>query len=93
MPTQAEEDVFQAWLNARNCLLYGGDSGPGLLNVGSADEPRMVPRSEAWQHAYALHVLGACDADHARLTAAARQCREDMSCARTLRIRKIAVGD
>ena len=35
----------------------------------------MVPRAQAWQHAYALHVLIQCEADHARLTASARQCR------------------
>jgi hypothetical protein len=51
---------------ASNCLLYEGDPSPAELNVGSADGPRMVPRSEAWQHGYALNVLVDCDVDHAR---------------------------
>ncbi|HLQ53035.1 MAG TPA: hypothetical protein VK162_02055 [Streptosporangiaceae bacterium] len=79
VPTQAKEDAAQAFLCARNCLLYEADPGPALVNVGSSDEPRMIPRDQAWQHAYALHVVVACAGDHARLTAAARQCREDMS--------------
>jgi hypothetical protein len=77
MPTQAENDVLQARLNARNCLLYENDPGPAELNVGTASEPRMLPRSEAWQHAYALYLLVDLDADHARLTAAASKCREE----------------
>jgi len=79
MRTQVEEDAFQAWIYASNCLLYEADTGPALLNVGTADEPRLIPRDQAWQHAYALHVLVACDGDHARLQAAARQSREDIS--------------
>ena len=73
--TQVEEDAFQAWIYASNCLLYENDPGPAELNTGTAEEPRMVPRAQAWQHAYALNVLVQCEADHARLTAAARQCR------------------
>lgn len=34
------------------------------------------PRAGAWQHAYALYLLIDLDADHARLTAAARLCRQ-----------------
>lgn len=64
---------------ASNCLLYENDPGPAELNTGTAEEPRMVPRAQAWQHAYALHVLIQCEADHARLTAAARQCRASMA--------------
>jgi hypothetical protein len=75
MQTQVEEDAFQAWIYASNCLLYENDPGPAELNTGTAEEPRMVPRAQAWQHAYALHVLVQCEADHARLTAAARKCR------------------
>jgi hypothetical protein len=77
--TQVEEDAFQAWVYARNCLLYETDRGPALLNVGSEREPRLIPRSEAWQHAYAMQVLVKCNGDHARLTAAAGQCREDLA--------------
>ena len=79
MRTSVEEDAFQAWIYASNCLLYENDPGPSELNMGTADEPRMVPRAQAWQHAYALHVLVQCEADHARLTAAARQCRASMA--------------
>lgn len=79
MKTQVEEDAFQAWIYASNCLLYENDPGPAELNTGTADEPRMVPRAQAWQHAYALHVLVQCEADHARLTAAGRQCRASMA--------------
>jgi hypothetical protein len=75
---QLEKDVTEAWSKAANCLLYEADPGPAMLNVGTADEPRMVPRSEAWQHAYAQRVLLACDGDDARLLAAARQCRDEI---------------
>jgi hypothetical protein len=77
MPTQAEDDINLARLNARNCLLWENDLGPAKLNVGTASEPRMIPRAEAWQHAYALYLRGDLDADHSRLTAAACKCRED----------------
>jgi hypothetical protein len=39
----------------------------------------MVPRSLAWQHTYALLVLIHCEADYVRLTAAARQCRTEIT--------------
>jgi hypothetical protein len=39
----------------------------------------MVPRAEAWQHAYALHVLVQCEANHARLKAAGRECRAGLA--------------
>lgn len=55
------------------------DPGPAELNTGTADEPRMVPRSQAWQHLYTLLVLIRCEADYARLTAAARQIRTDIA--------------
>jgi hypothetical protein len=79
MRTQVEEDAFQAWTYALNCLLYENDPGPAELNAGTADEPRMIPRAQAYQHVYALLVLVRCEADHARLTATARQCRAEMN--------------
>ena len=79
MRTQVEEDAFQAWIYASNCLLYENDPGPAELNTGTTDEPRMVPRAQAWQHAYALNVIVQCEADHARLTAAASQCRASIA--------------
>jgi hypothetical protein len=79
MRTQVEEDAFMAWTYALNCLLYENDPGPTEVNTGTADEPRMVPRSHAWQHVYALLVLVHCEADYARLAAAARQCRAEIA--------------
>jgi hypothetical protein len=90
MRTQVEEDAFQAWIYASNCLLYENDPGPAELNTGTADEPRMVPRAQAWQHAYALHVLVQCEADHARLAAAGRQCRAGMADASAMPARSAA---
>jgi hypothetical protein len=77
MWTQAEHDVIRAKLNGHNCLSRENDPGPAELNVGTVSEPRMVPRAEAWQHAYALDVLVELDADHARLTATASNCRQE----------------
>jgi hypothetical protein len=74
--SQAEEDAFQAWINARNCLLYENDQGPELLNVGTRLKPLRIPRSEAWQQSYSMHVLVHCKGDHARLTAARQKCAE-----------------
>lgn len=79
MRTQVEEDAFMAWTYALNCLLYENDPGPAELNTGTGNEPRMVPRSQVWQHTYALLVLVHCEADHARLTAATRQCRAEIT--------------
>jgi len=47
MRTQVDEDAFQAWIYASNCLLYENDPGPAELNTGTAEEPRMVPRAQA----------------------------------------------
>jgi hypothetical protein len=52
---------------------------PPSLNVGSADEPRLILKAEAWQHAYAMNVLVDCDGDDARLLAAGQHCRDDMT--------------
>jgi hypothetical protein len=76
---QAEKDRLNAWSYAWNCLLYENDPGPAQLNVGTDREPRLVPRSEAWQHAYAMQVLVSCDGDHSRLTTTAERCREDLA--------------
>ena len=77
--TQVKDDAVHAFSCAMNCLLYERGPGPDLLNVGSPDEPRLVPRSEAWQHAYAIRVLVGCDGDLSRLTAAIHKLREDGS--------------
>jgi hypothetical protein len=74
--SQAENDALQAFICARNCLLYENDSGPELLNVGTTHRPLKIPRSEAWQQSYSMHVLRDCDADHARLLTARQVCRE-----------------
>ncbi|GGK81887.1 hypothetical protein Sme01_62660 [Sphaerisporangium melleum] len=75
--TPVEQDAFQAWVYARNCLLYENDPGPAELNVGTAQEPHLVPRSLAWQQGYAMNVLVKCDGDHTRLLAAARECQAE----------------
>ena len=77
MRTQAEDDVWKARLLARNCLLLEKRRGRAELNVGTASEPRMVPRTEAWQRVYALETLIDLGADHARLAATARKCRQE----------------
>ena len=76
---RAEEDDFQAWVAATNCLLYENDTGPRKLNVGSRDKPVLVPREQAWRDAYAMHVLVHCDGEHTRLKAAAGKCRANIS--------------
>ncbi|WP_197038648.1 hypothetical protein [Herbidospora cretacea] len=75
--TPVEQDAFQAWIYARNCLLYENDPGPAELNVGTAQEPHYVPRSLAWQQGYAMNVLVDFDGDHARLLAAAGECQAE----------------
>jgi hypothetical protein len=81
MRTQGEDDFWQARLNARNCRLLERRPGHTELNVGTAGEPRIVPRAEAWQHAYALYLMTDLDADHARLTVTARRCRQEAAVA------------
>ena len=73
---QLEDDVIEACLNARNCLLYEAEA-PDLLNVGSAEEPRMIPGDEAWQHAYAMRTLVSLAGDRGRLIVAAQKLRQD----------------
>ena len=70
---------LQAWVYARNCLLYENDPGPWELNVGTHDKPVMIPREQAWQDAYAMNVLVHCDGQYARLKAAAGKCRASIS--------------
>lgn len=81
--SQAEEDAFTARLCARNCLLYENDPGPELLNVGTRLKPLEIPRSEAWQLSYSMHVLRDLDGDHARLIAARQVCVERQNQAST----------
>ena len=72
--SQAEEDASYAWLGASNCLPHEGAGGPELLNVGTPLRPLKIPRSEAWQQSYSMHLLVNCEADHARLLAARELC-------------------
>jgi hypothetical protein len=74
--SQAEDDAFKARLLAKNCLLYENDPAPALLNVGTRLKPLKIPRSEAWQLSYSMHVLRDLDGDHARLSAARQVCAE-----------------
>jgi hypothetical protein len=72
---QVDEDAAHAFGCALNCLRFEAE-GADQLNVGSADEPRLLPRAEAWQHAYAMWVVVGCDGDRGRVVAAAERCRE-----------------
>ena len=69
-------DETLAWSYATNCLLYEEDPGPALLNIGSAEEPKTVPRSEAWRELYSRLLIESVDADEARLAAALSDCRQ-----------------
>jgi hypothetical protein len=71
----AEEDRFQAWVHARNCLLYEADGGPDV-NAGTEHQPVMITHAEAIQVTYAKHLLLEFDADLARLQAAAHACQD-----------------
>jgi hypothetical protein len=75
--TQADRDAANALLNARNCITHEETPGHAELNVGTDSEPRMLPRSEAWQHSYAMWVLIDLDGDHARLVTTSARCREE----------------
>jgi hypothetical protein len=77
MSAQAYDDVQLARLLARNCRLKERRRGRAEVNVGTGTEPPMVPGAEAWQHAYVLAILVDLGADHGRLVAAARRCRQE----------------
>ncbi|MHA6795915.1 hypothetical protein ACVGVM_20715 [Pseudonocardia bannensis] len=77
-------DALTAWSLAANCVLYERDPGPALLNVGSADEPRYLPRTQAWRDSYARFLLERLDADHARTAAAHHAAKERLAHTQTV---------
>ncbi|SKK91884.1 Uncharacterised protein [Mycobacteroides abscessus subsp. massiliense] len=60
-------DLNLAWLYAANASLHEETPGPAQLNIGSAVEPRMVSRTEAFRDLYAHLLLVDIQADQARL--------------------------
>lgn len=78
-------DTTLAWSLAANCRLYEDDPGPGEVNVGSATEPRYVPRSEALRDLYARQLVLGVDADARRIETVAAACRTDIAATYTLR--------
>ncbi|MEK6438950.1 hypothetical protein [Pseudonocardia sp. T1-2H] len=77
-------DALTAWSLAANCVLYERDPGPTLLNVGSADEPRYLPRAQAWRDSYARFLLERLDADHLRTAAAHQAAKERLAHTQTV---------
>jgi hypothetical protein len=77
----SSKDAGAALLLARNCLLYEKDSGPAELNVGTPKVAFRIPRSEAWQLSYAMHLVNDLDGDAARIAAARAECTS--RCVRT----------
>jgi hypothetical protein len=73
--------MAEALSNARNCLLYEKDDGPAELNVATPGHPVRIPRSEAWQLSYALHLLTGLGAEAGRLAAVRAECTS--RCVRT----------
>jgi hypothetical protein len=73
-PATPEDDRYQAWMLAANCLIYEADPGPETTQVGSINGPLTVSKQEAVQIIYARNVLTEMDADLARLRAAAEAC-------------------
>jgi hypothetical protein len=73
-----ESDSTLVWSLAANCRLYEDDPGPRQLNVGSATEPRYVPRSEALRDLYASQLVLGVDADTSRIDALADRCRAEI---------------
>jgi hypothetical protein len=73
--TPGEEDAFEAWTYAANCLLYEEDDGTDV-NVGSVERPRIVSHAEFVMIDYTKLVMVELGADLDRLRAAARVCHE-----------------
>ncbi|MGV0740232.1 hypothetical protein ABQF35_28100 [Mycobacterium syngnathidarum] len=65
LPT-SNKDLTTVWIYALNASLYEETPGPAQLNVGSAMEPHMVSRPEAFRDLYAHLLLEALQADPAR---------------------------
>jgi hypothetical protein len=79
-----ESDSTLVWSLAANCRLYEDDPGPRELNVGSATEPRYVPRSEALRDLYARQLVLGVEADPSRIDALADRCRAEIEATHTV---------
>lgn len=60
-------DLTSAWSYAANASIYEHDPGPAELNIGSAVEPHMVSRTEAFRDLYAHLLLEGLQADPERI--------------------------
>lgn len=61
------KDLSLAWNYAANVSLHEETPGPAELNVGSAVEPHMVSRPEAFRDLYAHLLLAELQADKVRI--------------------------
>jgi hypothetical protein len=68
-------DKTYVWSLACSCLLLEEDARPATLNVGTATEPRMLPRREALRDLYSRLLIEALGADAQRLATLADQTR------------------
>src|SRR4051812_11058672 len=77
--TEELSDETLLWSYALNCLMYEEDPGPATLNIGSVQEPKIVPRSEALRGLYSRLYIEKVDADETRLAAALDRCRQGLA--------------
>lgn len=68
-----------AWSCAANAVLYIDDPGPGRLAAGSASDPRLVSRHEAWAEFYARYLLVELRAEPAALEQAMTTARDELA--------------
>ena len=68
-----------AWSCAANAALYIDDPGPDHLATGSATEPRLVSRHEAWVEFYARYLLVELRAEPSALEQAVTATRAELS--------------
>lgn len=66
LPT-GNKDLTTAWSYAVNASLHEETPGPTELNIGSAVEPHMVSRQEAFRDLYSHLLLEDLQANHTRL--------------------------
>ncbi|CPW67327.1 hypothetical protein [Mycobacteroides abscessus] len=65
----SKKDLTLAWVYAANASIHEETPGPAELNIGSAIEPHMVSRSEAFRDLYAHLLLEDLRADPSRIDA------------------------
>lgn len=62
-----DEDLTLAWVYAANASIHEEAPGPAELNIGSAVEPHMVSRVEAFRDLYAHLLLEDLQAEKVRI--------------------------